>query len=239
MTDRRTPDPAALQTRLLELETELATVQRLANDLRESEERLRILTEAASETIAILERGVVVDCNAQVGPMFGYEIADALGRPALDFIAPPSHEVAQRHIRAGYELPYEAMALRRDGTTFACIIRGKTTIFRGRPARVTIVRELHPRAAPLDPPALLTLAPDLALLPLTGAAALAAERARAALGDATTGVVLVDVSAVSDLAPQLDVLRGLNGGGARVVLTGAPGGPTLAEALREFMAAST
>lgn len=240
---RRPPDPAALQRRIDDLEHELAACQRLANELRESEERLRILTEATSETVVLLERGVVVDCNAQVGPMFGYDVSEVLGRPALDFVDPGSRARAADNIRSGYEQPYEAVMVRRDGTLVPCIFRGKTAIFRGRPARVTIIREqtVRPRDVPL-----LALAPDVALLP--NADLMTVERARPLLAAAPPRVLLVDVSGVTvddPLAAGLVALAAeLAAAGGRLVVTGAVDLPglvdvaqraTLAEAVREAL----
>lgn len=263
LSPRRKPDPRALQRRIHALEAELAAVQRLGNELRESEERLRILTEATGETIAIIERGVVVECNQQVLPMFGYEVADAIGRPALDFVAPAARELVTRNIQTGYELPYEALGLRRDGRTFPALFRGKQATFRGRPARVTVVRDLTGRdllaaheAAAQSPMALLPLAPGVVLLPLVGIAppaCLGHALARIAGAAAAARIVLIDLSAVLEPSPaHLDVLRALAGelarAGARTIVTGAPETlesdglerrPSLQDAVREVLSSGT
>lgn len=231
----RKPDLSALKTRIDALEAELAACQRLANDLRESEERLRILTEATGETVAILERHVVVECNDRVRPMFGYEVADAIGRPALAFVAPVDHERVTRHIQAAYEEPYEALALRRDGTTFLAQFRGLTTTFRGRPARVTIVRDLTGRelltahdAAAQAQMRLIPLATGAVLFPLCGVTPpVCIDHARGQLvaQAGAARLVVIDVSGVVDLAPEhlaaLQVLaRELAAGDRRTRVTG-------------------
>jgi two-component system cell cycle sensor histidine kinase/response regulator CckA len=51
--------------------------------LRESEERFRQLSEAATEGIAIHEDGRILEANQALAAMYGYELADVLGKHAF------------------------------------------------------------------------------------------------------------------------------------------------------------
>jgi PAS domain S-box-containing protein len=113
--------------------------------LRESEERLRRFFEATVEGIAIHEDGVIVDANQSLADMFGYPLAELLGRHILDLAAPESRDEVRRHLLAGDERPYEATGRRRDGSTFPGEIRGKTITHRGRTARVAVLRDITRR----------------------------------------------------------------------------------------------
>jgi two-component system cell cycle sensor histidine kinase/response regulator CckA len=119
--------------------------QRAEESMRESEERFRRLSEAANEGIAIHEDGRILEANQALAAMFGYELADVLGRHALELAAPASRELVFHNIRAGYEKPYEAVGLRKAGTTFPVEIQGKAAPYRGRPVRVTLIRDLSAR----------------------------------------------------------------------------------------------
>lgn len=257
MSARAKPDVRALQRRIDALEAELSACQRLANDLRESDERLRILTEATSETVVLIERGLIVEVNQPGLAMFGCEAADVVGHPAIEFVAPEYREVVALRIRGGEEQPYDAIARRPDGTTFLAQFRGKSVIYRGRPARVTVVLDLsgrtllaaHPGGHADDPP-LLPLGPGAVLLALP-ARALAADLARVVARLPArvppARVLVVDVTAAALEPLVVDALLAANRDliGVRTIVTGAgpdrPPGlaaldvrPTLADALREL-----
>jgi PAS domain S-box-containing protein len=46
---------------------------------------------------------------------------------------------------SGYEEPYQVTALRKNGTTFPCEIQGKMITYRGRPIRITALRDITDR----------------------------------------------------------------------------------------------
>jgi hypothetical protein len=50
--------------------------------------------------------------------MFGYDYDELIGIFGSDVIAPESKELLRRNMLLGYEEPYEAIAQRKDGTTF-------------------------------------------------------------------------------------------------------------------------
>ena len=114
-------------------------------ELRASEERFRGLSDAAFEGIAITEEGRFLETNQAFARMFGYEPSELVGVFGPEIIAPESRERVTRNILSGYEEPYEAVALRKDGTTFDADIRARMTSFRGRRVRVTAVRDVTER----------------------------------------------------------------------------------------------
>jgi two-component system cell cycle sensor histidine kinase/response regulator CckA len=70
--------------------------KRAEETLRESEERFRQLSEAANEGIAIHEDGRILEANQALATMYGYELADVLGRHALELAAPESRDLSER-----------------------------------------------------------------------------------------------------------------------------------------------
>jgi PAS domain S-box-containing protein len=110
--------------------------------LRLSEARYQQLADATFEGIAISEDGILIDGNPQIATIHGYELAEMLGRPVIDFVAPESRALVAGHIRRGDESAYECIGLRRDGTTFPAEARANMTLLEERKIRVTALRDL-------------------------------------------------------------------------------------------------
>src|SRR5215212_8198756 len=113
--------------------------------MRDGEERFRGLSDATFEGIAISEDGTVLEVNRSFVEMFGYEASEVVGMPAMNFVAPESRGAVVQHIATASSEPYEAMALRKDGTTFDAEIRGKSSAYGGRTVRITAVRDITDR----------------------------------------------------------------------------------------------
>ena len=113
--------------------------------LKEGEERFRNLSDATFEGIAISENGRVLETNRAFAEMYGYETSEVVGITVEDLIAPESRGVALRHISSRSEEPYEAICLKKDGTKFDVEVRGKKSTYRGRPVRITAVRDITER----------------------------------------------------------------------------------------------
>jgi two-component system, cell cycle sensor histidine kinase and response regulator CckA len=110
--------------------------------LLESEERLRLLSEAAWEGIALSDQGVMIDVNNQLAAMFGYEPHELIDRPVSDLVAPSSLEMVRDHIRRGSNEPYEHEAVRKDGSIIMVEARGRTVPYGGRLIRITAIRDI-------------------------------------------------------------------------------------------------
>ncbi|MEI7898436.1 MAG: PAS domain S-box protein, partial [bacterium] len=106
-------------------------------ELEESREKYKGLSTAAFESIFISEKGICIEQNQSAERMFGYTSEEAIGRYGTEWIAPRDREMVMQHMLEGYEEPYEAMALKKDGTIFPCIMQGKTMHYKGRTVRVT------------------------------------------------------------------------------------------------------
>lgn len=114
--------------------------------LAESERRYRALAQATFEGIAFSDGGVVTDCNPQFARLLGYgSVADVVGRPASDLVAPDSLEKVSAMIAAGRQDPYEAGLRRADGSTFWAEIQGQMQTLDGETVRVTAVRDVSER----------------------------------------------------------------------------------------------
>ena len=120
------------------------SARRQAEDaLRESEARLRYLSDAAFEGIVVTQNGVVIDANPAFLALYGYETPDQIAGMAAELLAAPEvREIVRQKIASGDEDAYETRSLRRDGSTFSAEVRGRKVLWNGLPARVTAMRDM-------------------------------------------------------------------------------------------------
>jgi two-component system, sensor histidine kinase and response regulator len=119
--------------------------KRAEQALREGEERFRSLSDASFEGVAISENGRILETNRAFAGIYGYEPHEVIGMTAEELIAPESREMALRYIASDFEEPYEAVGLKKDGTKFDVEVRGKKSSYRGRPVRITALRDITAR----------------------------------------------------------------------------------------------
>ena len=110
--------------------------------LRENEERFKYFTEASFEAIFFSEKGVCIEQNPAAEIMFGYTSKEAIGRLGTDWIAPESKDLVMNNMMKGVTEPYEAIAQKKDGSTFPARIHAKEMQYKGRTIRVTSLRDI-------------------------------------------------------------------------------------------------
>ena len=116
--------------------------KQVEDDLHESREKYRGLSEASFEAIFFSDKGICIEQNLAAEKMFGYSTEEALGRYGTDWIVPEDRDKVMRNMISGNEKPYEATALRKDGTTFPCALMGRMMFYKGREVRVTSLNDI-------------------------------------------------------------------------------------------------
>ena len=139
------PTYEELEKRIQELEQVESERKRAYEALKESEERLKALSEASFEVIFLSEKGICLDQNQAAERIFGYTRAEAVGRHGTEWIVPEDREQVKNNMLSGYEESYEVTALRKDGTTFPCEIQGRRIDYQGRSIRITALRDITER----------------------------------------------------------------------------------------------
>ena len=126
---------------------EMLDKRREANSaLRESEERLRGLSEATFEGIVIVDDGKVAEANRTFVEMFGYvDSAEILEKPAVEFVSAGSQNLVHHNISSQSEGTYETVGIKKNGEPFDIEIRGRKSNYRGREVRMTAVRDITER----------------------------------------------------------------------------------------------
>jgi len=118
--------------------------------LQESEERFRTLSSAAFEGVFIHAEGKVVLANEAGASMYGFTPETMVGASLMDLTAPESRELVAENVRRGVTGPYEAVAMRRDGSTFIGEARGRSLVHHGVPIRVVVIRDVTEQRALAD-----------------------------------------------------------------------------------------
>jgi len=130
---------------------------RAREELRESEERFRIISEAAKDSVVMMdERGCICFWNPAAEQMFGHTREEALGCNLHALLAPPefhgAHQAALPHFQAtgqgdavGQTL--ELSAQRQDGTVFPIELSVSAVEHGGGWHAVGIVRDITDRVA--------------------------------------------------------------------------------------------
>ena len=142
--------PNERHLRLIDMVTQTAAVcvakHRSDQALRESETRLRMLTDASFEGIGVAQDGMLIDANDQLVRMLGYLTrSEMIGKPAIEFAAPESREYVRSLLDSGRIAPYEHLAIRKDGTVFPVEVCGR--IIAREPHRISLaaVRDITER----------------------------------------------------------------------------------------------
>ncbi len=120
----------------------LGQIQQRELALRESEQRFKALHDGSFGGIAIHDKGTILDCNQGLADMTGFSHDELVSMDGLQLIAPVWRDTVRSHIRSGQNRPYEVEGLRKDGTTYPIVVRGKNIPYRGKTVRVTEFRDI-------------------------------------------------------------------------------------------------
>lgn len=112
---------AELHRSMDELKGEIESRKRLEAELRESEQQLKSVLDAAADGIVTTDdRGRIALSNPAAARMFGYSAAELLGRPLAELTSLiPAPSTEGEGSEAKPDLPgHEFIGLRRDGSSF-------------------------------------------------------------------------------------------------------------------------
>ena len=85
------------------------------------------------------ENKYCIKTNSVAPKLFGYSKEEMIGKYALDFIAPSSQEIVKRVIQNHNQEMYEAEMIRKDGSTFPAILRGRDLVLLDKKIRVSAI----------------------------------------------------------------------------------------------------
>jgi PAS domain S-box-containing protein len=121
---------------------DVSNLVRTQSELEESRQRYRALSDATFEAVFISRKGTCIDANRSASTMFDIPREELIGIFGADVIAPEYKSRVEANMLSGYEAPYHAVALKKDGTRFHVMIQGKMIHLGDSPVRVTVVRDI-------------------------------------------------------------------------------------------------
>ena len=108
----------------------------------ENETRFKALHNASFGGISIHDKGVILDCNHGLATMTGFSVEELVGMDGLLLIAERSRELVMNNILSGYEKPYEAFGLRKNGEEFPMRLEARAIPYKGKQVRTVEFRDI-------------------------------------------------------------------------------------------------
>lgn len=106
-------------------------------------ETFKTIIDSTLEGIIIYdENKKCVQVNKVITNLLGYTELEMINKDALDFIAPSSKDFVKRVIRNHNQEAYEAQILRKDGSTFPAMLRGKDLKVLDKIIRISAVMDI-------------------------------------------------------------------------------------------------
>jgi PAS domain S-box-containing protein len=137
-----------LRRRVAELESRLADAEQKVCDC---EEQSRAFSQASFDAVFLSEHGVCIAQNQAAEAMFGFTDSQVLGKDFRELLAPEYRGTAGKDIAIAPGGACEAVALRRDGTTFPCEIVEKNVTYQGRTVQAKTFRDITRRKMKEEP----------------------------------------------------------------------------------------
>jgi PAS domain S-box-containing protein len=108
-----------LKNQIKQQEKEIIGLKAEINLIKKCEEESRLMTEITFEGLMICENRKLIRANEYLFRMFGYEPHELIGKDVVTIIFhPDSVEVVERKMGISSEDHFEAMGIKKDGTSF-------------------------------------------------------------------------------------------------------------------------
>ena len=109
----------------------------------ESEERFKSLHNASFGGIAIHDHGLILECNLGLAEMTGYTVEELRGgMDGLLLISESTRDLVRKNIAAGYEKPYEAIGVKKNGEEYPLRLEARNVTYKGKPVRTVEFRDI-------------------------------------------------------------------------------------------------
>ncbi|WP_319507754.1 PAS domain S-box protein [uncultured Methanolobus sp.] len=124
---------------------EFISHRKAENELKESEERYKSLTNASFSGLFLHRDGIIIDYNLGLSNMTGYSHEELMGMDGMLLLSEKCRDEATSHMQAWRELSYEATGLRKDGTVYPVFVQVRNVPYKGRTVRAVEYRDMTER----------------------------------------------------------------------------------------------
>jgi PAS domain S-box-containing protein len=125
-----------------ELEAVNEELIKTEKEIMESETRFKALHNASFGGITIHDQGVIIECNQGLSEITGYSYEELIGMNGLLLISEKTRDMVMGNIKAGYEKPYEAIGLRKNGEEFPIRLEARNIPYKGKMVRTVEFRDI-------------------------------------------------------------------------------------------------
>ncbi|UTF51566.1 PAS domain S-box protein [Desulfomicrobium sp. ZS1] len=113
---------------------------------RENEMRYRLLSDVTMEGIVIHKKGVIVDLNAALARLLGYEPQEILDKNILDLLVhEQDRDIVRKNIVKEYARPYVVRFVKKNGEVVFVELEARNFEINGEIRRVAAVRDISDR----------------------------------------------------------------------------------------------
>jgi diguanylate cyclase (GGDEF)-like protein/PAS domain S-box-containing protein/putative nucleotidyltransferase with HDIG domain len=122
--------------------TDVTKRNEIMQQLKESEQRFKILHNASFGGIAVHDKGLILECNQGLSDITGYSIDELVGMDGLLLIAPDYRAFVRDKINSGSEEVYEAYGIRKNRETYPLKLEARNLPYKGKQVGVVEFRDI-------------------------------------------------------------------------------------------------
>lgn len=108
----------------------------------ENEFRFKALHNATFGGLAIHDKGLILECNEGLSKITGFSYEELIGMNGLLLISEETRPLVIKNINSGYEKPYEAIGVRKNGEYYPLRLEAKMIPYQGKQVRVVEFRDI-------------------------------------------------------------------------------------------------
>ena len=130
---------------ILGVSLDITQLMKARQEVKQSEERFRILSDAAFEGIIISDNGKIIDTNKKILELTGYRREEIVGNHSVDFVSIEEREKVHEQIIQDVQEPYETFIINKDGRKIPVEVYARVYYHNNRKLRITVIRDITER----------------------------------------------------------------------------------------------
>ncbi len=108
----------------------------------EYNDALRLLEEFSFDATFLSKDSICVGQNTAAAKLFGYTSEEIKGKEEITCIHPIDREMLSEKMKLDFVAPFEAIAIKKNGKSFSCVVQAKFMMFHNRKYRLISIRDI-------------------------------------------------------------------------------------------------